>query len=69
MEYVPSDVGLGGLQAVNLRVAEQYIAEFGNLAKATNTVILPTNVADVAGLIATAINVVKAQGGAAPGAR
>ena len=59
----------GGLQAVNLRVAEQYINEFGNLAKATNTVILPTNVADVAGLISTAMSVVKAQGPVAPGAR
>jgi len=59
----------GGVQAVNLRVAEQYIGEFGNLAKATNTVILPANVADVAGLIATAMSVVKAQGPTAPGAR
>jgi regulator of protease activity HflC (stomatin/prohibitin superfamily) len=59
----------GGVQAVNLRIAEQYITEFGNLAKTTNTVILPANVADVAGLIATAMSVVKAQGPAAPGAR
>ena len=49
----------GGMQAVNLRVAEEYIAQFGNLAKATNTLILPANVADVAGLIATAMSVVK----------
>ena len=58
----------GGMQAVNLRVAEQYVAEFGNLAKTNNTVILPANVADVAGLIATAMSVVKAPGPAAPGA-
>jgi len=57
------------VQAVNLRVAEQYINEFGNLAKATNTVILPDNVADVAGLIATAMSVVKAQAPVAPGGR
>jgi regulator of protease activity HflC (stomatin/prohibitin superfamily) len=50
----------GGMQAVNLRVAEDYIAQFGNLARTTNTLILPTNVADVAGLIATAMSVVKA---------
>ena len=49
----------GGLQAVNLRIAEQYIGEFGKLAKTTNTLILPTNVADVAGIIATAMSVVK----------
>jgi regulator of protease activity HflC (stomatin/prohibitin superfamily) len=49
----------GGVGAVNLKVAEQYIAQFGNLAKTTNTVILPANVADVAGLIATALSVVR----------
>jgi regulator of protease activity HflC (stomatin/prohibitin superfamily) len=52
----------GGLQAVNLRVAEDYIAQFGHLARATNTLILPTNAADVAGVIATAMAVVKQQG-------
>ena len=51
-----------GIQAVNLRVAEEYIAQFGNLARTTNTLILPTNVADVAGMIATAMSVVKQQG-------
>jgi len=49
----------GGLQAVNLRIAEQYINEFGKLAKTNNTIILPTNVADIAGMIATAMSVVK----------
>jgi regulator of protease activity HflC (stomatin/prohibitin superfamily) len=49
----------GGIGAVNLKVAEQYISQFGNLARTTNTVILPANVADVAGLIATALSVVK----------
>ncbi|HKU87491.1 MAG TPA: SPFH domain-containing protein [Casimicrobiaceae bacterium] len=49
----------GGVQAVNLRVAEEYIAQFGNLAKTTNTLILPANVADIAGFIATALSVVK----------
>lgn len=49
-----------GMQAMNMRLAEQYITQFGNLAKATNTVILPSNVADVAGLITTAMATVKA---------
>jgi regulator of protease activity HflC (stomatin/prohibitin superfamily) len=53
----------GGMQAVNLRVAEQYIEQFGNLARTNNTLILPANVADIAGLIATAMTVVK---GASP---
>src|SRR5512134_186319 len=49
----------GGMQAVNLRIAEQYIGEFGKLARTNNTLILPTNVADVAGMIATAMSVVR----------
>jgi regulator of protease activity HflC (stomatin/prohibitin superfamily) len=50
----------GGLQAVNFKVAEQYIAAFGNLAVKANTMILPTNAADVAGMIATAMSVIRA---------
>jgi regulator of protease activity HflC (stomatin/prohibitin superfamily) len=49
----------GGFQAVQLRVAEQYINQFGNLARVNNTMILPTNVTDIAGVIATAMSVVK----------
>ena len=43
-----------GLNAVNLRVAEQYLVGFANIAKQNNTVILPANLADVAGIVATA---------------
>jgi regulator of protease activity HflC (stomatin/prohibitin superfamily) len=57
----------GGLQAVNLRIAEQYIGEFGRLAKTNNTLIVPTNVADVASMIATAMSVVRAAPTAAAG--
>lgn len=49
----------GGIEALNMRLAEQYIGQFGNLAKTTNTVIMPSNVADVAGIIATAMSTVK----------
>ena len=52
----------GGLQAVNLKVAEHYINAFGLLAKTNNTLIIPSNVADIAGLMATAMTIVKAQG-------
>jgi regulator of protease activity HflC (stomatin/prohibitin superfamily) len=52
----------GGLQAVNLKVAEHYINAFGLLAKTNNTLIVPSNVADIAGLMATAMTIVKAQG-------
>ncbi len=57
----------GGLEAVRLRVAEQYITQFGHLAKETNTLVLPASVADVASMIALAMNVIRPQAGA-PGA-
>ena len=44
----------GGRDAVNLRVAEQYIKEFGNLARKNNTVIIPSNLSDIAGMVASA---------------
>ena len=44
---------------MNLRVAEQYLQEFGKLAKTNNSLIIPTNLADVAGMIATAMEVMK----------
>jgi regulator of protease activity HflC (stomatin/prohibitin superfamily) len=47
----------GGMEAVQLRVAEQYVAQFGNLARTTNTVILPATLSDVAGMIAAAMKV------------
>ena len=49
----------GGYEAVQLRVAEAYIDRFGELAKETNTMILSANVADVAGMIATAMKVIE----------
>jgi regulator of protease activity HflC (stomatin/prohibitin superfamily) len=52
----------GGLQAVNMRIAEHYINAFGLLARTNNTLIVPSNVSDMAGLIATAMSVVKGQG-------
>ncbi len=41
----------GGMDAMNLRIAEQYLGEFGKLAKAGNTMIIPSNLADVAGMV------------------
>lgn len=49
----------GGMEAVNLKVAEQYIEAFAKIAKEGNTMLLPTNAADVAGMIATAMKVIK----------
>jgi len=51
----------GGMEAVNLKVAERYVEAFAGLAKAGNTLILPANLADVGGLIASAMSVVKSQ--------
>jgi regulator of protease activity HflC (stomatin/prohibitin superfamily) len=47
----------GGLQAANLKVAEQYIAAFGNLAKVGNTLIVPNNLTDVATMIQSAMTI------------
>jgi len=47
----------GGIEAVQLRVAEQYVEQFGNLAKSTTSVIVPASVSDVAGMIAAAMKV------------
>jgi regulator of protease activity HflC (stomatin/prohibitin superfamily) len=47
----------GGMEAVQLRVAEQYVAQFGAIARTTNTVVVPANVSDVAGMIASAMKV------------
>jgi len=49
----------GGYEAVQLRVAEQYITQFGNLAKVGNTLIVPANLTDISGMIASAMNVIR----------
>ncbi|MCX7192232.1 MAG: paraslipin [Proteobacteria bacterium] len=51
----------GGMDAVNLKVAEKYVEAFGNVAKAGNTLILPGNLADMGAMVATAMNIVKSQ--------
>jgi regulator of protease activity HflC (stomatin/prohibitin superfamily) len=43
----------GGEEAVSLRIAEQWINEFGNLAKSNNTMSIPTDLADISGTVAT----------------
>ena len=49
----------GGRDAMNQRLAEQYISEFGKLAKTNTSMILPANVADVASLVKVALSAVK----------
>lgn len=49
--------GPGGQDAARLRVAEEYVKQFGQLAKESNTMIIPASVSDVSGMIATAMSV------------
>ena len=47
----------GGMDAANLKVAQEYVAAFGNLAKTSNTLIVPVNAADIAAMVTTAMTV------------
>jgi regulator of protease activity HflC (stomatin/prohibitin superfamily) len=51
----------GGLDAVNLKVAEQYVNAFSQLAKTNNSIIVPANLSDISGMIASAMKVVSFQ--------
>ena len=51
----------GGVDAVNLKVAEEYVSAFGNLAKQGNTLIVPGNMGDLSTMIASALTIVKQQ--------
>ena len=48
----------GGAEAVNLKVAEQYVAAFSNLAKESNTLIMPANVADIGSLVSAGLKII-----------
>ena len=59
--------GRGGMDAANLKIAEEYVSAFANVAKTNNTLILPSNLSDVAGLVASAMTVMtRVQPGANP---
>lgn len=49
----------GGIEAVNLRIAENYLMQFGKLAEKNNTMIIPSNLSDVAGMVAATTSVFK----------
>ena len=49
--------GTGGMSAANLKIAEKYIEAFQHLARTSNTLIIPSNLSDVAGLVASAMTV------------
>ncbi|MEE1885330.1 SPFH domain-containing protein [Pedobacter flavus] len=48
----------GGMNAVNLRIAEQYLSEFGKLAKTNNSMIVPADLSDIAGVLSSITNVI-----------
>ena len=56
----------GGHEAMQLRVAEAYVAQFGNLAKEGNTLVVPANLTDLASMISLATNVVRSPPAAPP---
>ncbi|MCB0308298.1 MAG: hypothetical protein KDD48_02920, partial [Bdellovibrionales bacterium] len=49
----------GGMEAIQLQVAEQYVQEFGRIAKASNTMILPANLSDLGSMLTMALGIVK----------
>jgi regulator of protease activity HflC (stomatin/prohibitin superfamily) len=53
----------GGYEAVQLRVAEQYVHQFGNIAKSANTLVVPAALSDVASMIALAMSAIQPKGG------
>ena len=59
MEVAKALSSEGGLSAANLRIAEQYMGAFNSMAKTSTTLLIPQNAADVAGIIATAMQTIK----------
>ena len=53
--------GQGGVESVNMQLAQQYLKEFGALAKTNNTMIIPSNLADVAGILKACTSVIKSE--------
>ena len=54
----------GGAEAMQLRIAEQYVAQFGNLAKKGNTFVVPANLADLTSMMALATDIAKGKSAA-----
>jgi regulator of protease activity HflC (stomatin/prohibitin superfamily) len=49
----------GGSAAMQLRIAEDYVAQFGNLAKEANTLVIPANLSDISSMISLATSILK----------
>ena len=59
LRKVGEAIQAGGMEAAQLRVAEELVAQFGNLAKSTNTMILPANFGDISSMLATAMAIIQ----------
>ena len=59
----------GGRQALELRVAEQYVEQFGGLAREANTLVVPANLSDVSSMLALATKILKSDEDPAPGSQ
>lgn len=59
IRQIAEAIGLqNGTEAVNLRIAEQYLTEFGKLAKENNTMIIPSNLSDISSILAATTKVI-----------
>ncbi len=56
----------GGESAMQLRVAEDYLEQFGNIAKQANTLVVPANLADISSMISLATNIIKKDSNSSP---
>lgn len=59
LKIVGEQLGNDGVAAAQLRLAEEYISEFGNLAKSGNTMIIPSDIADVSSMVASITKIIK----------
>jgi hypothetical protein len=61
--------GRGGIEAMQLRIGEEYVKQFGKLAQSGTTLVVPANLSDLASIVSMATSIARTQGaGAAPGA-
>lgn len=65
LDIVGRQLGHDAVAAAQLRVAEAWVAEFGKLAKQSNSLIIPTNLADAAGMVAAVTKIIKPDQGLA----
>jgi regulator of protease activity HflC (stomatin/prohibitin superfamily) len=59
LKIVGEQLGNDAVAAAQLRLAEAYISEFGKIAKQGNSLIIPSNVADAAGMVAAMTQIIK----------